>query len=711
MTMRWTTPSQTNHDVRTKRRSRVRRSSQLGLVLIGLAAACSPKTADAPTLGDLKVATGPALDRANLDTTCAACTDFYQFANGGWLKKTTIPAAYPAYGSFEELNDRNQDQLHKLLDTYSANAIAGKAVAGTPAWKVGTFYASCMDTVTIDKVGTAPLKADLDIIAGINSVDDLKKQLAVLEHRAGLVPWSSGATQDAKDATSVIVGVGQSGLTLPDRDYYLKSDAATVKIRDAYNAHLIEMFKLLGDTPEVAATEATTVINFETMLAKASKSRVDLRDPNANYHKMTLADLQKLAPNMTWEPFFKTLGAPGTFTVDVAQPEFMKAVDAMLVSVPVADWKTVLRWTLVHNSAAALATPIVNENFKFGQLFSGAKELLPRWKRCLRSTDQRLGELLGQEYVKTAFTPEAKERAVKIVGNLVDELHARIDVNNWMSPPTKTAALAKLSAFVRKIGYPDQWRDYSKVEIKTGEYAMNVRAADSFETERNWAKVGKPVDRLEWGMTPPTVNAYYNPQLNEIVFPAGILQPPFYNPEADDAVNYGAMGAVIGHEMTHGFDDQGRQYDKDGNLKDWWAKADGDNYNVQAAKVVKQFDGYTVVDSNTHVNGKLTLGENLADFGGLTVAYSAMEKALRTTPRKNIDGFTPEQRFFLGWAQVWRGAMRDEAARMLVNTNEHAPSKWRVNGPFSNMPEFKAAWGCKDGDAMVRPAAVRPIIW
>lgn len=681
------------------------------LASLSLSAACSPKTADAPPPADLKVAIGPAIDPANLDTTCAACTDFYQFANGGWLKKTTIPASYSSFGAFEELNDRNRDQLHKLLDTYAANATNGKAAAGTPAWKVGAYYASCMDTTTIDKVSLAPLKADMDIIASISTVDDLKKQLAVLEHHAGLVPWYNGATQDAKDATSVIVGIGQSGLTLPDRDYYLKTDAESQKIRDAYVAHLVEMFKLIGDTPEAAATQAKTVLTFETALAKASKSRVDLRDPNANYHKMSLADLQKLAPNMTWEPFFSAQGAPASYSIDVGQPEFIKAVDAMLVSVPVADWKTVLRWTLVHSVAGSLTTPIVNENFKFGQLFSGAKELLPRWKRCLSSTDNRLGELLGQEYVKTAFTPEAKARAVKIVGNLVDELHARIEANTWMSAQTKSEAIAKLGTFVRKIGYPDTWRDYSKLEVKAGEYAANVIAANAFESARNWAKVGKPVDRNEWSMTPPTVNAYYNPQLNEIVFPAGILQAPFYNPDADDAVNYGAMGAVIGHEMTHGFDDQGRQYDKDGNLKDWWTKADGTNYKAQAAKVVKQFDGYTIIDSVTHVNGKLTLGENLADFGGLTVAYSAMEKALRTTPREKIDGFTPEQRFFLGWAQVWRELVRPEYQRTLVNTNEHSPGKWRVNGPYSNMPEFKAAWGCKDTDPMVRPAAARPVIW
>ena len=402
---------------------------------------------------------------------------------------------------------------------------------------------------------------------------------------------------------------------------------------------------------------------------------------------------------------------PAAPAVDVKQPDFFRAFDDMLGSVPVADWKTLLRWRLVHATAPTLSTPFVNEDFRFNQLFGGQKELLPRWKRCTFATDGGLGELLGQEYVKRTFPPEAMERAVKIVGNLVDELHSRIERLDWMSQPSKVQAMAKLAAFMRKIGYPDTWRDYSKLDIKTGEYAVNALAAQQFEAARQWAKIGKPVDRAEWGMTPPTVNAYYNPQLNEIVFPAGILQPPFYDPNADDAVNYGAMGAVIGHEMTHGFDDQGRQYDKDGNLKDWWTKEDAKKYDAEAAKVVKQYDAYTIVDSVTHVKGKLTLGENIADFGGLTVAYAAMEKALGTGARDKIDGFTPEQRFFLAWAQVWRTLDRPEYQQTLVNVDPHSPGKWRVNGPFSDMPEFKQAWGCKDTDPMVRPTSGRARIW
>ncbi len=680
----------------------MRPSSLVLAISVLLVGACTtPKTAQQSP---------PPLARANLDTTCAPCTDFYGFANGGWLKHDSIPPAYPSYGSFYAVQDHNWDVLHRILDQDAAGAAAGKLTQGSGPWKVGEYYASCMDTVAIDKLGVAPLQPVLDSIAAIRTPGDLERMLGVLEDVAGLAPWSDGSTQDAKDATQVIAGLGQGGLTLPNRDYYFKTDDASKKIRDAFVAHMTRMFALMGDAPDTAAAEAKTVLAVETRLARASKSPVDLRDPNANYHKMTLAQLDALTPHFRWDAFFAEQGAPRVASIDVRQPAFFKAVDGMLASVPVAQWKTLLRWRAVHAAAFALPTPFVEENFRFSQLFSGAKENLPRWKRCINSTDGRLGELLGQEYVKVAFPPEAKARAVTIVNNLIDALHDRIEQLTWMSDTTKQQALAKLAAYTKKIGYPDKWIDYSALEVTPGAYLANVRAGDRFSAARDWAKIGKPVDRTEWGMTPPTVNAYYNPLMNEIVFPAGILQPPFYDPNADDAVNYGAMGAVIGHEMTHGFDDQGRQYDKNGNLKDWWTTEDAVKYNAQAAKVVQQFDGYTVLDS-LHVNGRLTLGENIADFGGLTVAYAAMEKALGNGPRTKIDGFTPEQRFFLAWAQVWRELDRPQYARMLVNVDVHAPAKWRVNGPLSNMPEFRAAWGCKDGDPMVRPDSLRPKIW
>ncbi len=651
------------------------------------------------------------IERANLDTTCAACKDFYQFANGGWLKATSIPAAYPSYGAFEELNDRNETALHKLLDDAAADVRTKKAAPPSDRWKVGAFYAACMDTVAIDAKGVTVLEPVLATINAITTPTDLSTALGALEHTMGLAPWLNGAEQDPKDATTQIAALGQGGISLPERDYYLKTDSASVKLRDAFTTHIADMFELLGDSTAVANANATTVLAFETLLAQASKAPVALRDPVANYHKMSLAQLTALVPRINWAAFYQAQGAPAIPAVDVAQPAYFTAINTMLTSVPVADWKTVLRWRAIHESATQLSSAVVNENFRFVQLLTGTKELQPRWKRCTRQADARIGELLGQEYVKGAFPPAAKERAVKIVATLVDELHARIEQLAWMSQPTRIQALAKLGAFQRKIGYPDQWKDYSTLELSADNHFANMAAANQFEVKRNWSKIGKPVDRGEWAMTPPTVNAYYNPQLNEIVFPAGILQAPFYDPNADDAVNYGAMGAVIGHEMTHGFDDQGRQYDKDGNLTDWWTKDDAAKYITEAKKVVDQFNGYTVIDSSTHVNGALTLGENIADFGGLTVAFSAMKRAQGGKEPAPIDGFTADQRFFLGWAQAWRTLDRDEYLRVILASNPHAPSKWRVNGPLSNMPEFQKAFGCKDGDLMVRAFAMRPRIW
>ncbi|HWZ59663.1 MAG TPA: M13 family metallopeptidase [Gemmatimonadaceae bacterium] len=684
------------------------RWSALGTVLVCRLVAPLGAQAQAPTHAPTHA---PALDRANLDTTCAACTDFFQFANGGWLKRTTIPAVYPQYGSFRELLDRNEAVLHTLLDRDAAAAAAGQLTPGTGSWKIGTYYASCMDTVGRDKLGLSPLKAEFDLIAAIRTRDDLVRALGVLEHRAGLAPWSDGSTQDAKDAVSVIAYLGQGGLTLPDRDYYVQTDSASRAIVDHYRQHLVAMLTLAGDAPDRARAEAQTVLAFETTLAAASKTRVELRDPQANYHKMTVGALETRLPHVPWRAFFAAQGASSVSAVDLQQPAFFTTVDSLVAHASLDDWRVLMRWRALHAAAPALGSPFVAENFTFSQLFSGAPSNLELWKRCIASTDNRLGELLGQEYVKETFTPEAKARAVRIVSNLVTELHERISHLTWMSAPTKARAETKLAAFARKIGYPDKWKDYTAVTITPGTYVANIRAAEQWASVRDWSKVGKPLDRTEWGMTPPTVNAYYNPLMNEIVFPAGILQPPFYDPTADDAVNYGAMGAVIGHEMTHGFDDQGRQYDEHGNLADWWTADDAAKFKTEAHKISTQFSTYTVLDSATHVDGELTLGENIADFGGLTTAYSAMEKALGNGPHPAIDGFTPEQRFFLAWAEVWRELDRPAYARQLVKLDYHAPAKWRVNGPFGNMPEFKAAWGCKDSDPMVRPAAEQPRIW
>jgi putative endopeptidase len=652
-----------------------------------------------------------ALDRANLDTTCAACSDFYQFANGGWLKRATIPAAYSSYGAFQELYDKNEAVLHDILTTSAARVRAGSYKAGSGQWKVGTYFATCMDTVGIDRRGTAPLAADFALVDAIRSRTELAHALGVLERRTGAAPWSDGSTIDSRDAGNTIAGLYQGGLSLPTNEYYTRSDSASVTLRARFAAHVSRMFQLLGDSPAQAAAGANTVLAFETRLARASRTPVQLRDVVANYHRMSIAQLDSLAPHIGWDAFYREIGAPGAQRVDVGQPGFLAAVDSMVATVPVADWRTYLRWRVVHGAAAALSTPFVQEDFRFNQLFTGATEMLPRWKRCVAATDNALGEQLGQDYVARTFTPAARARAVAIVDNLVKELRVRIEQLAWMGPATKAEALVKLDAFTRKIGYPDTWRDYSAMHLVSTDYLANVRAARQFAARRDWKKVGHPTDRTEWTMTPPTVNAYENPLLNEIVFPAGILLPPFYNPAADDAVNYGAMGAVIGHEMSHAFDDQGRQYDKAGNLRDWWTAEDARRYDAEAQKIVQQFDAYTVLDSATHVQGKLTLGENIGDFGGLTVAYSAMERALAAHPQPMIGGFTPEQRFFLGWAQVWRALDRPEALRASISSDPHSPSKWRVNGPLSNMPEFRAAWGCRESDPMVRPAALRPHIW
>lgn len=652
---------------------------------------------------------GRGVDLANLDTTCAACTNFFQFANGGWLRRTSIPAAYASWGSFNELADRNQLVLRRIIEAAAAKPAAP---AGSNDQKIGAYYRACMDSVAAERAGIAPIRALLDRVAALKTTADVRAALGPLEREAGLAPFGAGVGTDDKNSDSLLVSMGQGGLGLPDRDYYLKTDARAQQIRDRYLAHVARMLVLAGGTDSARATaDARTVLALETKLAQASMSRVEQRDPARVYHKMTLAEFQRTTPGIAWAPFFAAVGAPPVATVNVRQPAFFRAVDSLLTSEPVDAWRTYLRWRAVSSAANALSSAFVNERFAFMRTFTGATEQQPRWKRCVNGTNAALGELVGQEYVKQTFTPEAKARALAMVANLQAALHDRIAALTWMSDSTKRQAEAKLAAFTRKIGYPDTWIDYSALQVADGSYYANLRRAARFAEARDWAKLGRPIDKGEWGMTPPTVNAYYNPSWNEIVFPAGILQPPFYDPAADDAVNYGAMGAVIGHEMTHGFDDQGRQYDARGNLRDWWTPGDAARYTAEAQKVVAQFAGYTVVDSATRVNGQLTLGENIADLGGLTIAYAALQKANAGKPVQRIDGFTPDQRFFLGWAQVWRERQRDEAARAQVATDVHSPGLWRVNGPLSNMPEFQAAWGCRAGDAMVRPAAQRAQIW
>ena len=682
-------------------------------ILAGLAlCAATVLSAQAPTQAASPVSSKRAIDRANLDTTCAACSDFYTFANGGWLKKNTIPAAYPEWSAFYQLNDENEAIVRDIIEKTDRDMKGGTAKQGTNPYKVGAYFDACMDTTAIETLGTKPVEASMARIARISSSADLPLALAELEHSDGLAPFGVSAGPDLKNSNRLIANAGQGGLSLPERNYYLSVDSSMRKFRDSLVAHVTRTFQLYGESEADAKAHAHTVLDIETRFAQASMDIVTRRNPTAIYHLMTVVQFDSLTPHFKWESFMAAQGAPAVKEINVAQPDFFKAMDGFVTSIPIADWKTLLRWRLLNTASASLPKRFADESFAFSKQFTGQRERVPRWKKCVNATTGVLGEAVGQEYVDKTFSPAAKARAKSIVENMVAVLGDQIQQLDWMSDSTKVQAHAKLTSFTRKIGYPDKWRDYSKLDVTRGEYLGNQRRATAWSIATDWAKVGKPVDKSEWGMNAFEVNAYYNPVWNEIVFPAGILRPPFFNPDADDAVNYGAMGAVIGHEMSHGFDDQGRRFDAKGNLRDWWTTADADKYNTQAQRVVEQFNSYTVVDSSTHVNGKLTLGENIGDLGGLKIAYLAMERSMAAKGRPaNVDGFTPEQRFFLGWAQVWRTLQRDEATKAQVNTNPHAPAKWRVNGPLSNMPEFAKAWGCKESDAMVRPNALRARIW
>jgi putative endopeptidase len=644
-------------------------------------------------------------DTANLDKTCKPCDDFYRFAMGGWMKANPIPPEYSTWGSFTVLLDKNQQNLRQILET----AAKANAPAGSNERKIGDFYTSCMDTTAIDTAGTKPIEEELLRIAQMKRATDLQAEMAHLQSIGVDAMFRFGSRQDAKDSTQVIATAVQGGLGLPDRDYYIRDDEKSKKLRDDYLKHVAKLFELAGDPADKAAAEATTVMTIETTLAKASMSNVDRRDPNKTYHRMKLPELRTLTPNFSWESYFKETGHAQFTETNIGQPDFFKTLDAQLTATPLEDWKTYLRWQLLDATAPGLPEKFVAEDFEFhGKLLRGAKEILPRWKRCVQATDRNLGEALGQLYVQKYFPPEAKAHALEMVHNLIAALHDELQTLPWMGPETRAQALTKLNAFGVKIGYPDKWRDYSALQIDRAAYMHNELRGAQFEFQRQLNQVGKPLDRTEWGMTPPTVNAYNRSSLNEIVFPAGILQPPFYDPKADDAINYGGMGAVIGHEITHGFDDQGSKFDAQGNLKDWWTPEDARNFKERAQCVSDQFDGY-VVEGDLHENGKLVLGESIADLGGLTISYAAYEKALQGKPRPDKDGFTPEQRFFLGWAQVWGANTRPEYARLLTNTNPHPLPQFRGNGPLSNMAEFAKAFGCKKGDAMVRDKVCK--IW
>jgi len=646
-------------------------------------------------------------DVSGMDTKTAACNDFYQYANGGWLAANPIPAAYPAWGVGNVLNEKNRDVLHDILEAAAKNTAAKK---GSNEQKVGDYYASCMDEARVEADGLKPIQAELDLVNKVTDQKSLQAEITHLHSFGYNVLFGSGSNRDFKNASETIIGIFQGGLGLPTRDYYLKDDPRSKSIRDEYLKHVAKMFELMGDDSAKAASEAQAVMTLETKLAGGSKAPVELRDPEKLYHRMPMTAVKDAAPAFDWMSYFQTV-AHSKADVNVATPDFFKVMNTELTATSIDDWKTYLRWNIINRAASGLSSKFVDEDFHFkGTVLQGAKENLPRWKRCVAATDNAMGEALGAVYVQKAFPPAAKERALAMVHNLEAALKSDIAILSWMSEATRKQAIVKLDAFLNKIGYPDKWRDYSALNVDRSSYQTNRFRVNKFNEDRDWAKVGKPVDRMEWVMTPPTVNAYYNPQNNEIVFPAGILQPPYFDPTADDALNYGGMGSVIGHEMTHGFDDQGSKYDPNGNLANWWSDADLKAFKERAGCIVDQFNGFEV-EKGLNENGSLVQGESIADLGGLVVAYAAFQKAMEGKPRVNIDGFTPEQRFFLGYARGWATNIRPELARVLVLQDPHPLSKFRVNGPLSNMPQFAQAFQCKDGDPMVRTEKDRCVIW
>jgi putative endopeptidase len=644
----------------------------------------------------------------NLDKSVKPCDDFYQFADGGWIKNNPIPADHSSWATFNQLHDKNEDVLRKILEDASKDK---SAVPGSNWQKIGDYYATCMDEQQIESAGVKPLETDLQRIAEIKDTSSLQAEIARLQREGANAVFGFGSEQDFKDSTKVIADAEQGGLGLPDRQYYRENDSRSKQLRDDYVEHVGNMFKLLGDDPTQAAAEAKVVLDMETVLANASMDRADRRNPDNVYHKMEVSALGQLTPRLSWDVYLKEVDAPALSAVNIEEPDFFKAVDAAFGSVPLAEWRTYLRWHLIHAVAPALSSKFVEENFNFyGRTLTGAKEMPPRWRRCVESTDRALGEALGQYYVQRNFPAAAKTQAIVMVKNLIAALRDDLSTLDWMSPATRQQAINKLEAINLKIGYPDKWRDYSALKVERVSYVENMLRGRTFEFERDLTKIGKPVDRNEWDMTPPTVNAYYNPLLNEIVFPAGILQPPFFDPNGDPAINYGGIGAVIGHEMTHGFDDQGARFDAQGNLKNWWTPEDLKNFQERGDCIAKQFEAYEF--EGEHEKGKLVEGESIADLGGLTIAYAAFEKTLQGKPAPGlIDGFTPEQRFFLGFAQIWAGNYRPEFARLMIKTNEHPLEQFRTDGPLSNMPAFAKAFGCSAGSPMVRLDTLRCRIW
>ena len=650
-------------------------------------------------------------DPSYIDKGANACQDFFAFANGAWIKRDTIPAAFSSSGVAKDMTDVNELVVKSVLEEAMA-ARRTQPPTSTVA-KLGTFYASCMDSARADREGVSPLRSDLAAIDAISTRDDLVREIATLRKSGTNVLFNFFPNADPKDADHYIAWITQGGLGMPDRDYYTRTDPASDTLRQKFVAHVAKVLALAGESPTIAAQDARRTMALETELAKASMTRVEQRDPNAIYHKTLMADLQLASGALNWPLYLRTAGLTTPLPyVNVSQPTFLRKAGELVGSAPLDDWKAYLRYHLLTSASPWLSSAFAKEDFAYRSLFSGTKEMLPRWKRCLRVTDGELGEALGQAYVEKTFSPQAKAEAKQVIDDIRSAFHDRLVALTWMSDSTKRYALDKLAKMNEKVGYPDKWRDYSKLEVVEGPFAPNVFRAESFEWQRTVNRPGQTVDRTEWGMTVPTVNAYYDPSVNEMLFPAGALLPQTFDAAGDLAANYGSLGASwAGHELTHGFDDEGRRFDAEGNLTDWWLPSDSVRFNAQAKRVSDQYSGYVQVDT-LHVNGDLTLGENIADYGGLLTGYDALERALtRSGKRTVVDGYTPEQRFFIAYAQSFREHTRPELLRTRVTVDPHSPAQWRVNGPVSNMPQFARAFGCKPGDPMVRAAAVIPQIW
>ena len=640
----------------------------------------------------------PVLDLSALDRSANPCEDFYRFTCGGWIKQNPIPADQSRWDVYGKMTGENERYLWGLL----INAAKPESQRTPAQKKIGDYFGACMDEAAIEKADAEPLKRVLDEIDAIRSLKDLAPLLGRLhlEFRNISPFFGFGSTQDFEDANRVIANASASGLGLPDRDYYTKNDKKSLETRAKYALHVQQMLEMIGAKPSAARAQAKRILSIETALAKASLTKVDKRDPYKIFHKMTGAQLAALTPSFDWNAYFRTDGLSEIKELNVTEPEFFKQLERELKSRKLADWKIYLRWHMTREKAPIVSSRFVQANYEFYSAYlRGTKELKPRWKRCVQMVDRDLGEALGQVFVEKTFSPDVKSRALEITRGVERAMEAEIGTLSWMSEETKKRALEKLHGMVNKVGYPDRWRDYSALSIKGGDFFGNATRAEVFESQRQLSKIGKPVDRGEWQMTPPTVNAYYDPQMNDINFPAGVLQPPLFDFKLDDAPNYGNTGATIGHELTHGFDDEGRQFDARGNLKDWWTKADSDEFQKRAACVIDQYSKYTVVD-DIKINGKLTVGEDVADLGGTLLAYLAWKSAARGQTLASIDGFTPEQRYFIGMAQWACGSERPELKRLNAITNPHSPLEYRINGVVSNLPQFSEAFACTPGQPM-----------